>query len=146
MNCKKCFGEKSVKNGFIRGHQRYKCKNCGCVYTHTKPRGKPASMKALALVLYTIGNASFGMIGRILGVSNVAVLKWVRKEAQKLEEPRVSKDSTIIQIDEMWHFINGKKTKFGSGKPMILCQGEWCHGNLVGVMLEPSKNYLKRLV
>lgn len=136
MNCKKCSSNNGVKNGFIRGHQRFKCKNCGCVYTDTKPRGKPLAMKALALVLYTIGNASFGMIGRILGVSNVAVLKWIRNEAQKLPEPSVSKESTLIQIDEMWHFVDGKKTKFGSGKPMMLIQGEWSPGNWVGVMLE----------
>lgn len=145
MNCKKCSSSKSVKNGFIRGHQRYKCKDCGCIYTDTPPCGKPVSMKALALILYTIGNASLGMIGRILGVSTVSVLRWVRKEAEKLPEPSVSRASTVIQIDEMWHFVNGKKTKFGSGKPMILCQGEWSPGNWVGVMLEPLQSSSIRL-
>jgi transposase len=93
-------------------------------------------MKALAVLLYTVGNASFGMISRMLGVSNVAVMKWIKKEAESLPEPSVSKDSTLLQVDEMWHFVNGKKTKFGSGKPMIAIQGEWSPGNWVGVMLE----------
>ena len=140
MICKKCLNDNSVKNGFIRGYQRYKCKDCGCVYTDTKARGKPESMKALAIVLYTACNASLGMIGKLLEVSNVAVLKWVRKEARGLDKPAVSEHSKYIIIDEMWHFVDGKKTRFGSGKPMILYQGEWSPGNWVGVMLERSKN------
>ena len=109
VSCKKCLGTNCVKNGFIRGQQRYKCKKCGCVYTDTKPRGKPAAMKALAVLLYTIGNANFGMIGRILGISNVAAMKWIKKEAEALPEPSVPKEATLIQVDEMWHFVNGKK-------------------------------------
>lgn len=109
LNCKKCLSSEGVKNGFIRGYQRYKCKQCGCVYTDTKPRGKPAAMKALAVLMYTISNASFGMIARVLGVSNVAVLKWIRKEAQQLPESPVEPSASLIQIDEMWHFVNGKK-------------------------------------
>ena len=35
-------------------------------------------MKALALLLYAMGNVSFCSIARILGVSDVAVLNWVR--------------------------------------------------------------------
>ena len=145
MNCKKCSSSNSVKNGFIRGHQRYKCKECGCVYTKTPPRGKPRAMKTFAVVLYTVANASLGMIGRIFGVSTVSVLRWVRKEAQTLSEPKVAAEAQIIQVDEMWHFVNGKKTKFGSGKPMILWKEEWCPGNWVGVMLEPSRNYWTKL-
>ena len=33
-----------------------------------------------------MGNVSFGSIARILGVSDVAVLNWVRDEARKLPE------------------------------------------------------------
>ncbi len=140
FNCKKCSSNKAVKNGFIRGHQRYKCQSCGYVYTHTQSRGKPASMKALAVLFYTLGNASFGMISRLLGVSNVAVLKWIRKEAAALEKPSIPQNAGVIQVDEMWHFVNGKKTKFGSGKPTILVQGELSPGNWVGVMMPLAKN------
>ena len=51
LNCKKCSSTDRVKNGFIRDYQRYKCKQCGCIYTETKPRGKPAAMKALAVLM-----------------------------------------------------------------------------------------------
>lgn len=97
-------------------------------------------MKALAILLYAMGNASYGMIARLLNVSNVAVLKWVRKEGQRLEKPAIPEGDKIIMIDEMWLFVNGKKTRFGSGKPLILCQKELSPGNWAGVMLERSKN------
>jgi transposase-like protein len=42
-----------VKRGTVRNLQRYQCKSCGCNFTNTPPRGKPAAMKALALMLYT---------------------------------------------------------------------------------------------
>ncbi|WP_407651239.1 transposase-like zinc-binding domain-containing protein [Candidatus Bandiella euplotis] len=32
--CKKCSSSKYVKNGNIRGMQRYKCKECGCNFTN----------------------------------------------------------------------------------------------------------------
>ena len=45
-------------------------------------------MKALAVLLYAMGNVSFCSIARILGVSDVAVLNWFRDKAHKLPEPK----------------------------------------------------------
>ncbi len=38
-NVKKCAGTKHSKNGFIKGHQRYKCKNCGYQFVPTLQKG-----------------------------------------------------------------------------------------------------------
>ena len=65
--CKRCAGTALVKNGTVRGHQRYLCKACGCNFTATPERGKPRAMKALAVLLYAMGNASQGMIAKLLG-------------------------------------------------------------------------------
>ncbi len=137
--CKKCGGGEHVKSGFVRGLQRYRCKGCGCNFTATKPRGKPAAMKALAVLLYAMGNSSQGMIARLLGVSHVAVYKWLRAEAEATPEPSVQPSEGIVQIDEMWHYVNGKKTRFGFGAPMILWHGEAWPGSWVGVMMRPVK-------
>ena len=141
MKCKHCGQENSTKAGHIRGHQRYKCCACERHFTDTPPRGKPAAVKDFALYMYTLCNASLGMIGRTLGVSNVAVLKWVRAAASKLERPKVETGSTVIMVDEMWHFVNGKKTRFGSGKPIILCQNVLSNGSWVAVMMERSRDF-----
>ena len=48
-------------------------------------------------------------IGKIFGVSNVAVLKWVRKEGEKIKAPSPQAQSGIVLLDELWHFVKGKK-------------------------------------
>ena len=75
------------------------------------PRGKPPAMKALAVLLYALGNVSQGMIAKLLGVSHVAVYKWVRKAGEDAPAPSATPSSGIVQIDEMWHVVDGKKTK-----------------------------------
>src|SRR5271163_948529 len=122
--CKRCGAADHVKNGIVRGFQRYHCLSCGCNFTMTPPRGKPPAMKALALLLYAMGNVSFCSIARILGVSDVAVLNWVRDEARKLPEPSLKAELVVVTLDEMWHFVKKRLTNSGFGGPMTLLLGE----------------------
>ncbi len=62
-------------------------------------------MKALAVLLYGMGNMSFNGIGRLFGVSDMAVLKWVRAEAANLPEPEVPTATVTVEEDEMWHYL-----------------------------------------
>src|ERR1700676_1556986 len=71
----------------------------------TPPRGKPPAMKALAMLLYAMGNVSFCSIARILGVSDVAALNWVRDEAHKLPEPSTKPKVVVVTLDQIWHFV-----------------------------------------
>ena len=48
--CIKCGSSNVVKNGFVRGLQRRKCKACG--YTFTKGRGYDMRTRMQALMLY----------------------------------------------------------------------------------------------
>jgi len=68
-------------------------------------------MRALAVLLYGLGNVSQGMIAKLLGVSHVAVSEWVRKAGEDAPAPSATPSSGVVQIDEMWHFVNGKKTR-----------------------------------
>src|SRR3954466_14457908 len=71
LRCKHCGSGSFVRNGLANGHQRSRCKACGRSFTATPPRGKPPAMKALAVLLYALGNVSQGMIAKLLGVSHV---------------------------------------------------------------------------
>ena len=144
ISCRRCAGAAFVKNGTARGYQRYRCKACGCNFTATPERGKPAAMKALAVLLYGLGNASQGMIARLLGVSHVAVYRWVRAAGEAAPAPSAEASGGIVQIDEMWHFVNGKKTRFGSGGPTTLWHGEPWPGSWVGVMMRPAGDFSRR--
>ena len=73
-------------------------------------------------------------IGKIVGVSTVAVLKWVRAAGAKIQEKPFSAPAHVI-VDEMWHFVNGKKTKFGSGEPFAGFRVELWHEDWVIVLI-----------
>src|SRR3989440_2480117 len=141
LRCKHCGNGSFVRNGMANGRQRYRCKACGRSFTATPPRGKPPAMRALAVLLYALGGVSQGMIARLLGVSHVAVYKWVRAAGEAAPTPPTASSEGVVQIDEMWHFVNGKKTRFGSGGPTTLWHGEPWPGSWVGVMMRPAGDF-----
>ncbi len=130
LNCKKCESTSYVKSGHIRGHQRYQCKACKCQFTETKVRGVSPVLKHLAIVLYAHCGVPMLGIAKIFKVSAVAVLKWVRSYAHSIVLPTESK-AELVQIDELWHFVNGKKTLYGSGVPLTGYRVELSPGNWV---------------
>jgi transposase len=138
MNCRKCGAANCIKYGTAVGKQRYKCKTCGRLITDSPPPGKPESMKAHAVFLHLEFGASFRSIGKYLKVSTVTVMRWVRDRSEKLAKPDIpsTKEAPVILLDEMWHFVNGKKTRFGSGRPMICYQKELLPGRLASVIIE----------
>ena len=138
--CKRCGATDHVKNGIVRGMQRYHCKSCGCNFTQTPPRGKPPAMKALALLLYAMGNMSFCSIARILGVSDVTILNWVRAEARKIPEPSAAAEQVVVTLDEMWHFLKKRLVNSGFGERMTLSLGEPSPLCLVAVMTPLAKS------
>jgi hypothetical protein len=87
--CKRYGAADHMKNGIVRDVQRYLCRSFGCNFTMTPPRGKPPAMKALAMLLYAVGNVSFCSIARILGVSEKLWL-WRTCDPEETIMPRVS--------------------------------------------------------
>ena len=120
MNCPKCNCSISTKSGKIKDRQRYKCKECGCNYTVSiKSTAKPNSLKKQALHLYLEG-LGFRSIGRILGVSNVSVLNWIRDFGKKIQELNSdNKQIEMVEVDEMHSYIGSKKTTVGYGLLLI---------------------------
>jgi len=120
MYCPKCASENYVKSGFTKGKQRYKCKKCGCNFTQSHLRTYSFKTKFQAAKMYLEG-MGFRSIGRILGVSNVAVLNWIREFGQTIQDyvetklPKDIHDIEVIEIDEMWHFTKKKNENSGSG-------------------------------
>ncbi|VAW16837.1 Transposase and inactivated derivatives [hydrothermal vent metagenome] len=120
MKCSKCNSGEKVKNGILKGVQRYRCKKCGYNYTVEKRSGeysKETKRKALQLYLEGLG---FRSIGRILGVSNVSVLNWVRGFGEKVKELQANNTSIeFAELDEMHSYIGNKKTIVGFGLLLI---------------------------
>lgn len=77
--CPSCSSEEFTKAGIINGRQRYRCKSCGYYFTVGK-LGKKIDDYYVnkALQLYLEG-LTYREIERILGVSHVSIMNWVRK-------------------------------------------------------------------
>ena len=119
MKCPKCNSEEKVKDGIVKGKQRYKCQKCGYHYTVEVNSGIQPFYKRLALALY-VGGLRFRKIGRIIGVSDVAVLNWIK--AFGIKSGDLSDKGSMINevgIDELHTYLDSNKTKNGCGSLLI---------------------------
>ena len=146
VSCKNCHQNNTIKNGYVRSKQRYKCNNCGYNFVLGDARHKQATelKKALSIILYSLGKSSFGFLGKLFGVSRTTTYYWVRQVAEATEEPTIGDEIRSIDFDEMWHFIQSKKESSGLSKPWIIVQGELLPGYSVVVMLQLSNDCMTK--
>ena len=146
MNCPRCNNTEKVKNGIVRALQRYKCKNCGFNFTVEKRSNQyPKSIRKKAFQLYLEG-MGFRSIGRILEVSNVTVLNWIRsfgEEVQSLQSE--SKEIEMVELDEMHSYIGNKKTIVGFGLLLIDMGKDSSTSLLATEATKPQESYGKKL-
>lgn len=110
MHCVHCGGAQVVKNGSFEGVQRYRCRICRRYFTDKPPKfGKQVEAKALDMYLNNVG---IRKIGRFLGASPAAVLKWIAKahralSAQLAQAAHKLEDELpdIIEMDEIYTFV-----------------------------------------
>ena len=137
LRCKRCGSEEHVKNGLMRGKQRYRCEACGLNLTDTPPRGMPLRIKVTAVLLYLSG-LSMNRTAKLLGVSTPSVMTWIEQFADVYaRKPEPEGRALVIELDEMWHFLKKSRTSSGSGRLGIVLQGEWLTGNAAVVMPPP---------
>ena len=129
LQCKRCGSERQVKNGLMRGKQRYLCKACGLTFTDTPIRGKPLALKAAAVLLYVSG-LSMNRTAKLLGVSTPTVQAWLEQfAAAYAQKPEPEGRAVVIELDEMWHYVKKSQSHSGSGKLGIVLQASWWTGN-----------------
>ncbi len=140
MGCKNCKAEKIVKSGKVRGKQRYKCKECGYnfVIGDERTNEKIAAMKALCVLLYSLGKGSYNMLGKLFNRNRSLIYRWIREAGVNTDEPAIDGEITQIEFDEMWHFVQSKKENFGSSKPLTAAAGELSPGFSVVVIAQRS--------
>ncbi len=118
MDCPKCNSKNHVKNGTYGGGQRFRCKDCNATYSALK-RWRPLSMKKFALEMYLEGTC-IRSIGRLLKVSHCSVINWIREFGKRAaRETELTRPAPIIEMDELFTFIGGKKTNIGFGRQSI---------------------------
>jgi transposase-like protein len=94
IRCKKCGSNSCVKSGYIRGSQRYMSKECRYNFKLGDNRGKISpEAKALGILMYGSGKASYGMIARLFKVTRSAVLYRIQSMGSKLPESQINIDT-----------------------------------------------------
>jgi transposase-like protein len=136
-SCPRCGSDQTVSNGSVRGVSKRRCKACSYQFTRADRPGKPLSVKLLAVALYLHG-LSMNAIAKLIGVSTPAVLKWIRLHAQTHCPKPTPGEAVIVELDEMWHFLQKKTASSGSGKLFVVIQGDSLIGNAGIVITLPS--------
>src|SRR3989337_857919 len=136
--CKRCGSAKFVKNGLMRGKQRYLCKECGLPFPHPPARGKPLALKAAAVLLYVSG-LSMNRTAKLLGVSTPTIQAWLGEfSAAYAQKPEPEGRAVVIELDEMWHYVKTSPSPSGSGKLGIVLQASWWTGSAAVVTRPPA--------
>ena len=92
--------QKRVKIGFNNKKYRYLCKECGRHYT-VGHRGYPERIRRKAIQLCLKGNG-FRRIERILKVSHIYVINWVKNAGAKLEKvPKKDEKVEVLELDDL---------------------------------------------
>ena len=98
--CPKCKSNDCVKHRTVLGRQRYWCKDCNyrfSVFKEGKGLEKVYVVKAIQLYLEGI---TLREIEKILGVSHVTVLKWIKQYGNNLDTIRYEKNK-VMQLKEL---------------------------------------------
>ena len=137
--CPKCCSEKCVKDGIIKGRQRYRCKSCN--FRHTvQHRGKSPDIKRQALELYLEG-LGFRSIGRFLKCSHVAVYNWIKSFGKAAKELRSDSALKIVEMDEMHTYVSSKKTTAGYGLLLIDMEKDLSTAYWATAAQQPANNF-----
>lgn len=116
ITCPKCKNDNIIKSGFVKNRQRYLCKDCSYSFTVLKEGKKiDAYFVVKALQLYIEG-ISLREIERILGISHVSVLNWIRKYKIKAPENYDYHPTyKVLSHDELIGFFKDKNVLKNAG-------------------------------
>src|SRR4051794_27154396 len=138
LRCKGCGSGEHVKNGLMRGKQRYRCKGCGLNFTDTPPRGMPLRVKVTAVLLH-LGGVSIKRTAQLVGVSTPSVQAWIERFAEVYaQKPEPEGRAVVVELDEMWHFLKRSGTNSGSGRLGIVLRDGSSTGSWAVVTRPPA--------
>lgn len=114
--CPRCKGQDIVKSGMAKGRQRFKCHPCNYYFSVLKD-GKSIDPYYVikALQLYIEG-VTLREIERILGVSHVSVMNWIKRYNIKAPENLEYRPTyKVLNHDELVAFFADKHALKSAG-------------------------------
>jgi transposase-like protein len=122
IKCKECGASKYVKNGFVQGVQRYKCKECGKNFVEGDKRQKYTTADRLKVLKLYLENCGIRTIERLTGIRNSQVSQWIEDAADQIKADLSKsrnninsiKDISILELDELCTYIKKDQKMAGS--------------------------------
>jgi len=108
--CKRCRADQVVKNGEVRGKQRFRCKACGYNFTHGDGRTDyDAATKQMTVRMY-LNNCGFRRIAEILELPLTTVFVWIQRAGEIVDEMVKQRqedkgDIEILEMDELYTYV-----------------------------------------
>lgn len=123
MICPACKSDKVIKNGSIHnGNQKFFCKNCGRQFVEN-PTNKVIPKETWDIVdKLLLEKIPIAGIARTTDISQPWLQNYINEKyentPQKIESTEIVGRLTI-ECDEMWSFVQSKKTNSGYGSLWI---------------------------
>lgn len=109
--CKGCGSKELVKNGTVKGIQRYRCKECGGTFRSGDLRLKYGLAKRIKVIKMYLEGVGIRSIERLEGVSNPLIIYWIRhfsklirQELKRRSIPERIQDIEILELDELFTY------------------------------------------
>ena len=121
IHCASCGSIDYHQAGKMNGKQRYRCKGCNHHYTLDDRRRKYTDAQRFQALLLFRKGLSLRSIVEIIGTNNVTILQWMRSVGKHVKETilsqtiEVSESLDVIEIDEMWRYIEENSKNYGFG-------------------------------
>ena len=114
--CPRCSATNVVKSGIVGNRQRYKCKKCFYNFTVNKLGKKIDDYYVIKSLQLYLEGVSYREIERLLGVSHVSVMNWVKKYRIKAPENYGYHPTyKILNDKELSNYFQDKSNLKGSG-------------------------------
>jgi len=115
-NCPNCGSDKNIKSGIVNNRQRYKCKQCSYYFSVNKIGKKIDDYYVnKSLQLYLEG-LTYREIERILGVSHVSIMNWVKKfNIKRPANTNYHPTYKILNSIELSEYFNNQENIKGAG-------------------------------
>lgn len=114
--CPKCNSNRIVKSGIIAEKQRFKCKNCNYFFTVDKVGKRIDSYYVTKALQLYIEGLSYREIERLLGVSHVSIMNWVKQYGLiKPANSQYHPTYRILTHAELLEYFKDKEHLSGAG-------------------------------
>ena len=142
LECPKCQSADIVKNGMVRGVQRYRCKNCryNFVLTDKRTTKELTILKALSTLVNALGDIPYDELEELLDRDRSQFHRW--NKASEMREHRPKRlDHCKIPYDELGEYVTSHQKIFDPSLPLFAVSNSIL-GREFSVMLAVQRKYV----